>query len=335
MSARFSPRTSRNTPLGVRRLEVATCVVVALLAVPGGALGAQLIDRNAAGVRLEVNTKGEALLLYHVGSKSKHVLVWGAVNARPPNESVPQVKFHVDYAGGWGKYRTLYWKGFRNQCEPYDGPTLPNVVAVCKVPDGSYWAVQQWPQALPDLGYTPWMPALRAQWLEVSHWTGPVAVMHAYTDWVYDGRFVEIFGQLTWGGVPVYGFGTTRYGAPTDGYGRLIYLDTFNSTYGTGWRRENSFVPHNPTGAFCYGFYRFDPTKGGYRHPPGQTALRGPGTGDKYRLIASGPGVTPNVALLVPGLQAYDPRDLADVQYQSEQTQLLKSLGDKSCLAGH
>jgi hypothetical protein len=46
--------------------------------------------------------------------------------------------------------------------------------------------------------------------------------------------------------------------------------------YGAGWKRENSFVPHNPTGAFCYGFYSFDPTKGGYRHPPGRTACRGP-----------------------------------------------------------
>ena len=67
----------------------------------------------------------------------------------------------------------------------------------------------------------------------------------------------------------MYGFGTTRFGAPTDGFGSLVYLDTYNSVYGQGWRRENSFVTHNPTGVFCYGFYSFDPTKGGYKHPPG------------------------------------------------------------------
>ena len=72
--------------------------------------------------------------------------------------------------------------------------------------------------------------------------------------------------------------------------------------YGPGWRRENSFVSHNPTGVFCYGFYPFDPTKGGYKHPAGWTAKRGPGTGEKYRLTASGPGVTPNVAAIVDGL---------------------------------
>jgi len=318
----------------MRRMGVMLAVLAAAFT-PATARAAQLIDRDATGVVLEVNTKGEALLVYHAGGVLKHVLVWGAVNARVPTKSVPQVKFTVDYSGGWGKYHKVYWKTFANKCAPYDGPALPNVVTECKAPDGSYWAVQQWPQPLPDLGFTPWTAAQRQQWLELSHWNGPVAQLTAYTDWVYSGRFQEIFGQYTYNGSPVYGFGTTHYGAPTDGFGRLIYLDTLNSVYGNGWRRENSFVSHNPTGAFCYGFYPFDPTSGGYQFPPGQTARRGPGTGDQYRLTASGPGVTPNVALVVPGLHPYDPRNPADVQYESQQTQVLRSLGDRSCLAGH
>jgi hypothetical protein len=316
----------------MRRFAV---IVAIVLAAPAAAHGAQLIDRDAKAVTLEVNTNGEALLVYRAGGVLKHVLVWGAVNAKPPDPATPQVRFRVDYAGGWGKYHTQYWKKFQNQCQPYDGPALPNVVTECKVPDGSYWAVQQWPQPLPDLGFTPWTAAQRQQWMEVSHWTGPVAALTAYTDWVYSGRFQEVFGQLTYAGRPVYGFGTTNVGAPTDSYGRLIYLDTLNSMYGSGWRRENSFVAHNPTGAYCYGFYSFDPTKGGYVHPPGQTAPRGPGVGDQYRLIASGPGVTPNVAIVVPGLHPFDPKNPADVQYQATQTQTLKSFADQSCLAGH
>src|SRR5207249_3647623 len=82
--------------------------------------------------------------------------------------------------------------------------------------------------------------------------------IEAYTDWIYGGRFHDIFGRLTYRGNPVYGFSTTRYGAPEDGYGRLLYLDTYDSAYGPGWRRENSFVAHNPTGVFCYGFYPFE-----------------------------------------------------------------------------
>jgi hypothetical protein len=319
----------------MRTLHALTAVVVAAFAVANVASAAQLIDRNATGVALAVNVKGEALLTYRSGGTLKHVLVWGAVNAKTPNKSVKQVSFHKDYAGGYGKYHTAYWKSFTNQCSTYDGPALPNVVAACKAPDGSYWAAQSWPQPLPDLGFTPWTPALRADWLEISHWTGPFAELKAYTGWVYGGRFQEVFGTFTWGGVPVYGFGTTRYGAPTDGYGRLIYLDTHNSSYGPGWRRENSFVPHNPTGVFCYGFYSFDPSKGGYRHPPGATARRGPGVGDQYRLIAAGPGVTPNVEAIVAGLHSFDAKSPDDLAYEQQQGRLLASYGDRSCRAGH
>ncbi len=152
--------------------------------------------------------------------------------------------------------------------------------------------------------------------------------------WVYGGRFEQLFGRYTYLGQPVHGFGTTRYGAPTDGFGRVIYLDTLDSVYRQGWRRENSFVAHNPTGAFCYGFYPFDPTKGGYVHPPGQTALRGPGVGAKYRLFAEGPGVTPDVATTVSGLHSYNARDPQDVALQAEASSQLASYGDKSCLAG-
>ncbi len=194
--------------------------------------------------------------------------------------------------------------------------------------------MQSWPQPLPNLGYTPWTPELRANWMEVSHWSGDTAKLETGSDWVYSGRFQQVFGRLTYGGSPVYGFGTTNVGAPTDNFGRLIYLDTYNSTYGTGWKRENSFVPHNPTGVFCYGFYSFDPTKGGYKHPPGQTEKRGPGTGERYRLTASGPGVTPNVATIVPGIHAFDPDNVQDVDYQRQEAAILASWGDKQCRAG-
>ena len=55
---------------------------------------------------------------------------------------------------------------------------------------------------------------------------------------------------------PVYGFRSTPTGVPLDSHGRNIYLDTLNSAYGPGWRRENSFLSHRPTGVFCYGLYR-------------------------------------------------------------------------------
>ena len=128
------------------------------------------------------------------------MLVWGAINAIPPQEGAHQTKFKVDYSGGWGTYHTLYWKSFARACGRYDGPALPNVVAACKASDGSYWAAQSWPQPLPDLGFTPWLPSLRAKWLEVSHWTGDVAKLDTGSNWVYGGRFQAIFGRLTYNG---------------------------------------------------------------------------------------------------------------------------------------
>ncbi len=316
------------------KLLILLFAVVSTVVFASSALGAQLIDRNVSGLKLAVNAKAEALLTYQKAGKTRRVLVWGAANARVPTPGGKQVKFSLDYSGGYGKYKKLYWKTFANTCGQYDGPALPNLVAACRAPDGSYWAAQSWPQPLPNLGYTPWLPELRAYWLEVSHWTGDLAKLETATSWVYDGRFENVFGRLTYGGSGVHGYGTTRFGAPTDGFGVLIYLDTFNSMYGQGWRRENSFVPHNPTGVFCYGFFTFDPTKGGYKHPPGQTARRGPGTGEQYRLTVSGPGVTPNISAIVPTLHPFDKSNPNDVDYQRQQAAVLNSWGDKQCRAG-
>jgi hypothetical protein len=318
----------------VIRALVAAAVLVSAFSFADAASAAQLIDRNASGVAIKANAKGEAIVTYRKGSLVRHVLLWGAINALAPAEGGRQVKFKVDYSGGWGARHMLYWKSFGGSCGRYDGPVLPNVVAACKAPDGSYWAAQSWPQPLPNLGFAPWLTDLRANWLEISHWTGDVAKLETGTNWVYSGRFQSLFGRYTYHGAPVYGFGTTRYGAPTDGFGSLIYLDTYNSVYGPGWHRENSFVSHNPTGVFCYGFYSFDPTKGGYKHPPGWTARRGPGTGEKYRLLASGPGVTPNVGAIVAGLHPFDASNPADVAWQQEQTDVLLSWGDRLCRAG-
>jgi hypothetical protein len=308
--------------------------IVGAVFLADSAFGAQLIDRNATGVKIALNSKGEALVTYRAAGKLKRVLVWGAMGAKVPTRGGKQEKFKLDYSGGYGKYRNLYWKTFGSTCGYYDGPAIPNMVAACRAADGTYWAAQSWPQPLPNLGYTSWTPALSANWLEISHWTGDLAKLEFGTGWVYSGRFQNLFGRLTYGGSGVYGFGTTRFGAPTDGFGTLIYLDTYNSMYGSGWRRENSFVPHNPTGVFCYGFFPFDPTKGGYQHPPGQTSMRGPGTGTQYRLTASGPGVTPNIAAIVPGLHPFDRSNPADVDYQRQQAAVLGSWGDRQCRAG-
>jgi hypothetical protein len=261
----------------MRRLFLAAALVAALPVAP--AYSSQLIDRNASGVKLAVDGKGEALISYAAEGKAKHVLAWGAVNAIGPTGSRKQVEFALDYAGGYGKYHRDYWNTFGAACGAYDGPPLAWLVAACKAPDGSYWALQAWQKALPNYGLAP--TGTEAAWeLHLSHWTGSIAVLTIKEDWSYR-RFDHLYGSLTYGGGGVYGFRSTHAGVPLDTFGRNLYVDTFGSAYGSGWKRENSFLTHRAAGTFCYGFYPHG------SHPSGK--------GTKYRATVLGPGVTPDV----------------------------------------
>jgi hypothetical protein len=320
-------------PLRSRALAfVPFLILAATLAAPASA--SQLVNRDVRNIKLAVNNKGEALITYRtVRGRTQHVLAWGAVNARQPNRSLKQYRFKLDYAGGWGKYHKQYWKTFRSSCGAYDGPALAWQVTACKAPDGSYWALQKWQVQLPDLGFTPWSSGLRQWELHLSHWTTSLAQLEVWQDWVYSGRFHHMFGRYTYMGQPVHGFGSTTYGAPTDGYGRLLYLDTHNSAYGSGWRRENSFLSHNPTGVFCYGFFKHNAGAGGYAHPPGFSGMRPQGNGDLYRITAPGPGVTPDVMWTAQGLHDFSARNENDVAYEQAMNGQLDSIlaGDKLC----
>jgi hypothetical protein len=275
------------------------------------ASASEIIDRNAHAVRLGVDANGQALVSYQADGRAMHVRAWGAVDARQPTSSRPQVRFRKDYSG-------RSWTSFRNRCRAYDGPALAFQVAACSAPDGSYWALQSWRRTLPNFDGRS-RSGLGAWELHLSHWSGAIATLDAWTDWVYGGRYHHLFGRLTYAGKPVYGFTATRVGSPLDGYGRNVYVDTFDSRYGKGWRRENAFLAHRPTGVFCYGFYRF--------------SARGPGNGAKYRLSAIGPGVSPDLSVTVAGLHDFDPNNAADVAYERQQNALQDSVaaGDKKC----
>ncbi len=317
-----------------RRLATLVAALLVVVVLPVSASASQLIDRNASGVKLAVNLQGQALLTYRSGGKLKHVLVWGAIDGLVPTAGTPQVKFRVDYSGGWGTYRKLVWKGFPNVCGPYTGPPLAWMVTACTAPDGTYWAVQAWQRPLPDLGLTPWTAAQTAWELHVSHWTGAnIAALEVHSDWVYHGRFEQLFGKMTYLDQPVHGFKTTSTGVPLDGYGRNLYLDTLDSTYGPGWRRENAFVVHNPNGNFCYGFYPF--VVGNYAHPSSIPAnsKRGPGVGARYRFSVIGPGVSPDVTWEGPGLGAYEAGNPEDVALELQMNEVLDQLSslDKGC----
>jgi hypothetical protein len=302
------------------KLSALLAVVGALTAVaPAGA--SELLARDAADVRLQVNRKGFALVTYTLpGGKQGHPLVWGAVNANHPNPDVPQVEFNVDYSGGWGTFRKKVWKTFKNACRPYDGPELAFFVAGCKAPDGSYWALQAWDRTRPIFGRRPQSAIERAVELRISHWTGDLAVLDVHQDWKYSVRLHNLFGRYLYQGVPVHGFKATRTGNPQDGYGRNIYMESLGSAYGEGWARTNGLLTHNPTGVFCEAF-------GGSDFLPDQPLVNH-GKGARYRLIAVGPGVTPDVVWEGAAQPEWNESDPGILAHEDEMNRLMASFGD-------
>ena len=271
------------------RFLILMSVSVAIVA-PGVASASELIDRNATDVKLSVSGNGQAVVSYNARGKRWNVLVWNAINAIPPTTARPQVKFRIDYSGGWGTYHRDVWKTLRNTCAQYDGPPLKWFVTGCKAADGSYWAVQSWQRMLPNYGLTA-SPAQAVRELRLSHWSGPLPELTVNLNWAYR-KYHHVFGSFTYLGQPVYGFKSTPGGNPLDTFGRNLYVDTLDSAYGAGWRRENSFLMHRNTGKFCYGFY----PHGG--HPVG--------AGTRYRATIIGPGVTPDISWEAKALEQYD-----------------------------
>ena len=266
----------------MRTVRRSGCLVVAFVAslacsATAPADAAELVARNATQVRLKVSADGKALVSYASRGRQHHTLAWGAINAIAPTRARPQVALRLDYSGGWRSFRRKP-SAFRDRCRRYDGPKLHWLIAACKAPDGSYWALQTWQRALPNLGL-PASPDRRVYELWLSHWRGPLPVLEVSVGWT-QGRYHTLFGRLTYLGRPVFGFGTGFRGRPTDSFGRVVYVDTFDSAYGRGWRRENSFVTHRGSGAFCYGFF----PRGGRT-----------GMGKRYRVTAMGPGVLPDL----------------------------------------
>jgi hypothetical protein len=292
-----------------RSLAIAALALVAAAGLPAAADGSQLLARNAQGVKLAVDAHGRALVTYREAGSARHAVAWGAVNGIALGDAGGDIRFRLDYSGGWATWRKELWRGFPNACRAYDGPPLAWLVRACKAPDGSYWALQSWQRMLPNYGERP-TGRQGARELRLSHWRGELARLEIELDWAY-GRFDHLFGRFTYRGVPVHGNRVTAAGSPLDGFGRNIYLDTFESAYGAGWHRENSFLTHRGSGAFCYGVF---PHAGG---PAGK--------GARYRATVIGPGVTPDVMWQGDAPGSYDGR------LDSLANERIRSLGASKC----
>ncbi|PWU16985.1 MAG: hypothetical protein C5B48_16570 [Candidatus Rokuibacteriota bacterium] len=281
----------------VQRSVVLLALLLAAAFVASPAFASAIVGRDAKHPTLTIDSQGRAHVTYHHGGGQTRLVASGAINARPPSMTVPQVKFRIrDGQGGKGV------------CLPYDGPPLAWLVKACKAPDGTYWALQAWKRLVPNYGGTKGPVELH-----LSHWSGPLAQLVVYQNWAV-GRVRHIFGRFTYDGQGVYGFRATPAGRPLDSYGRNVYVDAFDSRYGKGWHRENSFLTHhrgNTPGDFCYGFYK---------HSGHQS-----GDGKKYRATVEGPGVTPDAMWKADDVGPYD------AGVQSQMQALERSWGDPKC----
>src|ERR1700675_919946 len=109
-------------------------LLVALIAAcfqAGGASASDRIAMRATQVALAVSADGNtAVVSYRSGRSLRHALVWGAVDALPPSQSVAQVRFKFDWTGGWARHRNArWWQRIGNHCQAYDGPQLDALVA--------------------------------------------------------------------------------------------------------------------------------------------------------------------------------------------------------------
>ena len=282
----------------VRRVAATAGIALVTIAVAQPASAATVLAHGAKWESIRVNKIGVANIGYRAYGRTYHTLVWGARNALAPSTRTSQVKFHINFAGGYGTFLGRgYWRKVtaHNVCGRYTGPKLWHMVVACTMPDGSNWALQTWQSSLPDNGWSPTSKGASPR-LYLSHWSTALPKLWFKADWVYagapNGPYDNVYGHLTYLGQPVYGFSSTSRGAPTDSYGRLVALDTLNPPWyngyrqSGGWWRQNSFLTHRPYGDFCTGIYG---------SISGVESRSRPGRGAAYRIIANGPGVTPIV----------------------------------------
>ena len=269
-----------------------------------------LLDRDTHYESLKVAYIGGqqvAEVTYSRSGSWHHVLVWGAIDARRPSPTIPQIKFKVNYSGGYGSFawgrNTWSYIANHNVCTNHASLGLQLVVTQCTVASGAgkgqHWALQAWQRELPNMGISPTSSAEAAWELHVSHWNGSPAKLWLKWDWyAKNDPLPHGYGALGYQGYPVFGYLNTPTGNQLDGYGRNIYVDIQTTHWGWAinktpaysqadhWYRFNAFLTHQSRGDFCTTVFSKFPWESATRDPYGATG---------FRATAVGPGVSPDV----------------------------------------
>ena len=229
-------------------------------------------------VHLAVNRNNVALLTYRADGRLHHTLAWGAVNARTPRRGMKQISFKLDYSGGWGSRRKDVWRGFKNACRSVRRPASSGTSSrPARRPTARTGSSRSGAGCSPRSASSrrshsaPWRCISRTSRATFpSSWSSSTGCTR--------GTTTCTAGSSTRARAST-GSRRRSTAPPLDTWGRNVFVDTYDSRYGRGWKRENGFLTHRGSGAFCYGFY-----------PHGNRPV---GKGTEYRATVMGPGVTP------------------------------------------
>ena len=243
------------------------------------------------------------MVTYSVRGRVTHLLAWGAVNARPRPATL------VEDPAGRVQARLLrrleapassIWKHLQERV-PRLRRARARVVRrpACKASNGSYWALQSWQTALPDLGFAPVAQASSGPGgctsrtgrgcsrSSTSTRTGSTAAASRRSSASTPTRAQG-----------VRGFGTTDVGRADRQLrpAAVTWTRTTRPTARAGCARTRSSRTGRP-GCSATASTARNPCVGGYAHPrcdpEPQASGRGPAS--MYRITAAGPGVTPDV----------------------------------------
>ncbi len=146
-----------------------------------------------------------------------------------------------------------------------------------------------------------------------------------YSPGGYQGRlrgqhYFVISGAYRLGNVDIYG-PARRSGNPTNEFGRNVYIDTYDSDYGKGWRRVTGALTQPKGGNWCY---EFSPK-------PASKGKLGVSKSNRYRITIVGPRALPDqrYTFTAPpfpfGNADYNPRlDVWGVDFSEPQIAALK-----------
>ena len=193
------------------RLLVAACAAAAFLLPALPANASVEIGVNAVTAALHVDAAGDAQATWTATDGSHHSLVVSHDGSLHIGASLPGADVSHPAA-----------------------IQVPWALAVREA-GGTYYALQSWRRL--DSGPVE---------LRFARWTGPATLLTLRVVCCKWGS-VNVEGQATFHGKPIYGEHATLQGDPLDPYGRNVYLD---SLQGGHWTRMMGILTHKPTGTF-------------------------------------------------------------------------------------